>query len=290
MKRLALLVLALFLSGCFSQPLTVIPAGTLAAQTLAARPTTALPPPTATNLPPPTFTPDSRPPTPALDLSIPGAYCLPPAGRRASGLVTRVLSGDQIEVATNNQSWLVRLIGLDAPNLQAPAEWQAGQSQAFVSDQINGKQITLVQDVTDQDAQGFHPCYVVADGVFLNYEIIRQGFARSLDVPPDSSCRDAFVAAQVEAQSAVRGVWQPTPTLGPTETPTPTITFTPGPVTATTQPVCGCNRSYTCSDFRTQNEAQSCYNYCLKTKNVYVLPDKNNNGIVCEGSSNKKKP
>jgi hypothetical protein len=140
-----------------------------------------------------------------------------------------------------------------------------------------------VQDVTHTDAGGVHPRYVIANNAFVNYEIVRQGFALAVEEPPDVACKDSFLAAQVEAQSAVRGVWQPTPVPTFTRAPTGTPTRTPGPATPTSQPPCVCSAGYSCSSFRNQSEAQSCYNYCLRSGFGPILRDQNNNGLVCEG-------
>jgi micrococcal nuclease len=195
-----------------------------------------------------------------------------------------VLSGDTIEVAASNQTWLVRYIGLKAPNVSAPAEWQGAQALNFNQSLVGGKTVTLVQDASDTDPAGYHTRYVIADGAFVNYEMIRQGFANAVEAPPDVSCRDAFIAAQVEAQAEVRGIWQPTPLPTFTLPPSATITTTPGPATPTFEPVCACNQTYTCNNFSSRAEAQSCFNYCRRTANRDVLRDGNNNGLVCEGS------
>ena len=113
--------------------------------------------------------------------------------------------------------------------------------------------------------------------------MVRQGFGKILSAPPDTSCDQALLAAQVEAQSAVRGVWMATPMPTYTITLTPTITRTP---TKTSVPVCDCQGPrLTCNDFRNQTRAQLCFEYCrsLGFGDIFYL-DKNNNGLACEGS------
>jgi micrococcal nuclease len=261
----------------------IVPAATLAAQTLAARPKTNTPVPTPTSTNTPTSTPDPRPPTPALDLTLPGAYCIPPSAPRQTGLVSRVVDGDTIEVASGNEMWVVHYIGLDAPEITAPAEWQAAQSLAYNESLVSGRTITMIQDVTNADVNGVRPRYVIVNNAFINYEILRQGFALTQEESPDLACKDSFLAAQVEAQSAVRGVWQPTPVPTFTRAPTATVTNTPGPATPTSLPPCVCSRGYTCSNFGSQGAAQSCYNYCLRSGFGPILRDNNANGRVCEG-------
>lgn len=282
MKRLIVLVVLLVLTACTSPSVNLVPPETRAAQTLAAmpKPTTVVPP---SSTPVPTDTPPVGPPTPILDLALPGAYCVPPTGTRTQALVTKVLDGETIEVVAGLETLRVRYIGLDAPNVGNPPEWQAAQSYGFNSNLVTGKVITLVKDVSETDASGALLRYVVAGNVFVNYEMVRQGFARAFSMSPDVACDNSLVAAQVEAQGAVRGVWAPTPIPTATITPTPTITFTPRPATATSVPPCSCNARKNCSQFSSQLQAQTCYNYCLRNFNVAVLPDQNNNGRVCEG-------
>jgi micrococcal nuclease len=284
MKWLSFLLILLLLASCVPAPVEVVAPETLAAQTMAAIPKTSTPGPTNTPLPTITATLDMRPPTPMIDLSLPGAYCLPTGTPRTTALVTKVLDGGTIEVATNNQTWRVKYIGLDAPNVVAPVEWQAPQSYGLNQSLVSGQNVILIQDVTDVDAQGYYPRYVIAGNTFVNYEIIRQGMANAVVVSPDVACQNSFLSAQVEAQAAVSGIWQPTPLPTFTPVPSATITNTPGPVTATSLPPCYCNRQYTCNSFRTRSLAQACFDYCLRSGFGQVLPDKNNNGLVCEGS------
>jgi micrococcal nuclease len=283
MKQLALFLIPLMLVGCFPAPATLVPAATLAAQTMAAIPKTDTPTNTATSPATLTPTPDLSSPTPALDLTVPGAYCLPTNTERVLGLVTKVLDGQTIEVAAHNQTFRVRYLGLKGPKIAPTIEWQAPQALALNESLVGGGYVTLIKDITDSDAEGFYLRYVMSKGVFVNYEIIRQGFASVDIVPPDVSCENSFIAAQVEAQSAVRGVWQPTPLPTWTISPTPTITLTPAPATATRVPPCSCEARLTCNMFDTHRRAQACYDYCREVYGRLVLPDNNRNGLVCEG-------
>ena len=290
MKRslFLLAILMAALAACMPPPLNLVPPETLAAQTMAAIPKTDTPIPTPTETQTATPPPPSSPPTPTLNLLIPGAYCLPPNTARQQGLVTRVLSGDTIEVLLLNQTYLIRYIGLRAPSILSPAEWQGAQAFSFNQNLVEGKNVTLVQDITDIDAQGFYPRYVLIDNIFVNYEMILQGFGAIADIPPDSACANSLIAAQVEAQTKILGIWMATPVPTYTITPTPTITNTPLPPTETRNAVCNClGPALTCNNFRTQTAAQQCFEYCrsLGYGDIFGL-DKNGNGLACEGSSN----
>lgn len=285
MKQLITILMfgVLLLSACMPPPLTLVPPETLAAQTMAAMPKTDTPIPSATfTLSPlpsetPTFTPD-----PILNAA--GAACVSAIAERVRGLVTRVFDAETIEVAVGNSTLKVRYIGLDAPGV-LPMEWQGPLAIQANERLVGGKTVILVRDVSDLDANGWAPRYVFVDGIFVNYEMVRQGFARALSMPPDTACDNAFLIAQNEAQAAQLGVWVPTPL------PTFTTTNTPLPATATrtatsTQvPVCDCSdpRLHRCTGYATQADAQACYNYCLAIGYGPILEDQNRNGKVCEG-------
>jgi micrococcal nuclease len=286
MKYLAIFLVFLFLAACMpSSQLTLVPAETLAAQTLAAMPKTNTPLPSPTRKFTPTPPPPQGNPTPTLNLSLPGAYCLPTNTARIQALVTRILDAQTIEVVYNYETFHVRYIGLDAPKIAPPPpQWQAPQAVGLNDSLVNGNEVTLIQDVTDTDADGNLLRYVLTDSAFVNYEIIRQGYARFVAAQPNSACDNSFIAAQVEAQGAVRGMWMPTPLPTYTITPTPTITFTPAPVTPTPTGPCDCQGPrLTCNDFRNQRRAQQCFEFCMKRGfgDIFKL-DKNGNGLACD--------
>jgi len=53
--------------------------------------------------------------------------------------------------------------------------------------------------------------YVIADSIFVNYELVRTGYAQVLTYPPDVSCQSTFSAAQTIARDNQLGFWKPTP-------------------------------------------------------------------------------
>ncbi len=154
-----------------------------------------------------------------MDFSASGAYCVPTGTQRTRALVTRVLSGDTIEVAIGNDALKVRYIGLDAPGIAPQMEWQGPQAVSANGDLVSGKYVVLIKDLSDTDVEGALLRYVFVDNLFVNYELLRRGFAQTRIQQPDTSCEKAFLAAQSEAKTAYQGVWIATPT------PTATITL-----------------------------------------------------------------
>lgn len=283
MKRILIFLVFLAIgASCTSPAPALIPVDTAVYLTLAAEPKTDTPTPTASVTMTPTSAKLATTQAVSFNISAPGAECIPANNERTRGLVTRILDGATVEVVIGNDLYQIKYIGLQAPRISLPVEWKGPQSYAANERLAGGQNVILVKDTTSVDQDGFLPRYVVAGDVFVNYELVRTGFARVLLIPPDMACAETFMAAQTEAQTAILGIWVPTPVPTPTIKPTATITPTP---TKTLKPACDCKKTYTCKDFDTTELAQACFDYCKLITGKPVIPDKNGNGKVCEGGA-----
>jgi endonuclease YncB( thermonuclease family) len=74
---------------------------------------------------------------------------------------------------------------------------------------VLGKAVTLERDVANNDWYGVMPRYVYAGDEFINLELVREGYARAIDVKndPNIAHKAELLAAQAEAQAAGRGLW-----------------------------------------------------------------------------------
>ena len=119
---------------------------------------------------------------PTIDplLTIPDdASCTPDNSPRVMATVTDVWTGDDIQVDINGQSFEVRYIGIDSGDLPADANRQL----------VEGKQVLLITDTTDVDEYGRLVRYVIADGVFVNFELLRRDAAYASLEEPDMACK-----------------------------------------------------------------------------------------------------
>ena len=176
--------------------------------------------PTQTMTPTLTLTPTVTP-TPTETLPpIPGAACIPPNQREAA-TVTRVIDGDTIEVNINGVVARVRYIGIDTPESTTQVEYFGPQATTRNQQLVAGKQVILIKDVSETDQYDRLLRYVIAADTFVNYELVRAGYAKAVTYPPDVACADTFVQAQREARSRETGLWAPTPTVPPAPPPPP---------------------------------------------------------------------
>jgi micrococcal nuclease len=138
------------------------------------------------------------------------------APRRAGGAnatVERVVDGDTIIVHAAGRRERVRLIGIDTPESVKPNT----PVQCFAIEASNrtkallpaGTGVRLVGDVEQRDRYQRLLAYVyrASDGLFVNLQLAREGYAVPYTFPPNVAHTADFVAAAGEARDAGRGLW-----------------------------------------------------------------------------------
>jgi micrococcal nuclease len=149
-----------------------------------------------------------------------GAAIAPPAtgAVAANATVEWVVDGDTIDVTVDGREERVRLIGIDTPEIPhdddvrpaQPGECFGTEAQEFTAALLPvGTPVRLERDVVGRDDYGRVLAYVyrAADGVFVNYEVVRQGYAQPLTIPPNVAHSGRFVAAAGDAEAADAGLW-----------------------------------------------------------------------------------
>lgn len=110
--------------------------------------------------------------------------CIPKASSQ-DAYVTKVVDGDTVWVIADGQSYKVRYIGVDTPEIGVPG---ADEAMDLNYDLVFGKKVTLYKDVSETDKYGRLLRYVVVDGKFVNYELVSQGLAKAGTWQPDTAC------------------------------------------------------------------------------------------------------
>jgi len=136
-------------------------------------------------------------------INIPGCSLKNPQFEQ--GLVTKVVDGDTIDVEIDGETFAVRYIGMDAAESGEPFWREARDKNAAL---VEGVMVALIQDVSPRDSFERLLRYVfLADGTFVNEEMVRTGYARAMAYPPDTACEDQLNQAQQDAQQRGVGIW-----------------------------------------------------------------------------------
>jgi len=126
------------------------------------------------------------------------------------GTVERVIDGDTIRINLGDRIETVRYIGVDTPETVHPTrgiEPYGQAASAFNRALVEGRQVRLEFDVESRDHYGRLLAYVYIDSLFVNAELIRQGYAQVMTVPPNVRHAEEFVRLQRQARLTNRGLW-----------------------------------------------------------------------------------
>lgn len=125
-----------------------------------------------------------------------------------------MVDGDTLRVVFDDgDDERVRLIGIDTPEVEhpdQPADCYGPEAAAFTADLLPlGSGVHLQRDVEARDDYGRLLAYVYrsSDGLFVNLEIVRRGFATPLRFEPNTTFADAFAEAARDAEVNDRGLW-----------------------------------------------------------------------------------
>jgi endonuclease YncB( thermonuclease family) len=125
--------------------------------------------------------------------------------QRTQARVVKIVDGDTIDVESGGTTDRVRYIGMDTPERNEPLFAEATEANRLL---VEGKLIDLVSDVEDRDRYDRSLRYIyLADGTFVNGELVRQGLARTLTIPPNVAHAEDLLQLQHEARAAGSGLW-----------------------------------------------------------------------------------
>ena len=131
----------------------------------------------------------------------------------ATAEVVEVIDGDTVVLSFDGREESVRLIGVDTPETRHPArpvECFGPEATTFARSLMpEGSLVRVERDIEHRDDYGRLLGYVyrLSDDVFVNYELVRQGFAVPLSINPNTTHATLFVDAAHAAQQSGSGLW-----------------------------------------------------------------------------------
>jgi micrococcal nuclease len=141
-----------------------------------------------------------------------GSADVAPAGSPELATVTRVVDGDTVIASIGGRSERVRYIGMDTPEDVKPGTPVQCYSRAAAAENrrlVQGRRVRLVPDAEARDRYGRLLAYVyrASDGLFVNEELVRRGYARPLTIPPNVAHEGEIARLATAARHAGRGLW-----------------------------------------------------------------------------------
>ncbi|MBP2030637.1 micrococcal nuclease [Methanohalophilus levihalophilus] len=115
--------------------------------------------------------------------------------------VVRVVDGDTLVLTSGEK---VRLIGINTPEV---GELYYDEATAFLSELVLGKEVLLEGDTSNRDKYGRLLRYVRVNGIFVNEQLVREGFAEEKAYEPDTRYQPLFEEAEGYAQAHDLGIW-----------------------------------------------------------------------------------
>ena len=131
--------------------------------------------------------------------------------------VKKIVDGDTFWADDGTPKGIkVRLIGIDAPESRKSFKKEVGvygkESKAYLTKLLKGKKVKLVYDIDPLDQFGRTLAYAyLEDGTFVNADLIKNGYAIILTVPPNIKFADHFYRLQQKARESKKGLWKVSP-------------------------------------------------------------------------------
>lgn len=133
----------------------------------------------------------------------------PAASAEGTGTVASITDGDTLRLEVDGVELRVRLVGIDTPEVNPDVECFGPEAEAALAALAPpGSTLAFAYDRDPRDQYDRELMYLfTADGRFINYELVAQGYAEAVLVEPNDRYFDDLVAAERAAQDAGLGLW-----------------------------------------------------------------------------------
>ncbi len=123
-------------------------------------------------------------------------------GAENADFVKEVIDGDTIILSDGRT---IRLIGINAPECEM---YFFEEARDVLEAIVTGKEVYLEKDISETDKYGRLLRYVYTDGLFVNLEMVKRGFANCYTYPPDVKYAGRFIEAERYAREKSLGLWE----------------------------------------------------------------------------------
>jgi micrococcal nuclease len=128
--------------------------------------------------------------------------------------VTKVVDGDTFWVDDGTEKGAkIRLIGVDAPESRNSFKKKVGyfgsEAKSYLTGLLSHQGVRLEYDLNRTDQYGRTLAYVyLQDGTFVNAELVKNGYAMVMTIPPNVKYAEVFLELQQEVRNRNAGLWK----------------------------------------------------------------------------------
>ena len=120
-------------------------------------------------------------------------------------VVERVIDGDTVELDSGER---VRYLLVDTPENTTSVECFGVEATAFNRALVEGREVRLTYDLECTDRFGRLLAYVEIEGRSVNQELVEQGYACVLQIPPNGvDLAPLYMDLETRAVDEGRGLW-----------------------------------------------------------------------------------
>ena len=116
--------------------------------------------------------------------------------------VIRVIDGSTI-VLENGET--VKYIGVKTPTIDEAFYEESKDLNLILA---HNKKIKLQFDIQGRDAEGNMLAYAFVEGIFINAELLKHGYAKFTLNPTNTTFQELFIRSQEEAIQSRKGIWE----------------------------------------------------------------------------------
>ena len=124
-----------------------------------------------------------------------------PPSEMETALVVRVIDGDTIELLDGRR---VRYLGIDTPEIGERYYKEASDKNREL---VGGKTVELQRGNRDEDVYGRLLRYVYIDNVFVNAELVTEGYARAYIFDHEERYSRVLLQLEEYAKLSKQGIW-----------------------------------------------------------------------------------
>ena len=127
------------------------------------------------------------------------------------GVVTNVVDGDTVDVEAGGETFRLRYLNLDAPELNSnssdPAECLAEEAKQVNEDLVLGRSVTIEYDQECKDRYDRLLGFVFRGERMVNFILVERGYGQVLLIEPNYSLADEFQSLEALAKEQSAGIW-----------------------------------------------------------------------------------